>query len=288
MKNERTQHSSNTEAAKLPAYLKQALQGVRQAFEQKEPISFSIIEAKEKGYSVKVNGLFAFVSFGHFAWSYPSIKFWHNASSHLVGYSFSGSIHSLKENPVGILIDAKSSSFEPAPLALNSSYRAVVLQKSKSGVFADLGVHFNWQYGSLLGLIHQSNVLDKNQWEAMQEGEIISIQFMGYNEEQQLILGDHLERAKWLNGEMAKLTGSIQEVQVSKPKQRRPTYSVLGKYPGKISMNSEFYPQAKTAVKKYLNQLQDDDCIACEVVGINKKRDGFLLKLCKQYWEAKN
>ena len=194
MKNENTQHSSNTAPAKLPAYLKQALQGVRQAFEQGEPISFNIIEAKDKGFSIKVNGLFAFVSFGHFAWSYPNIKFWHNASRHLVGHSFSGSIHSLKENPVGILIDAKSNSFEPAPLALHSSYRAVVLQKSRYGVFADLGVHFNWQYGSLLGLIHQSNMQDENQWEAMPEGEIISTQFMGYNEKQQLILGDNLER----------------------------------------------------------------------------------------------
>ncbi len=48
MKNQKIQHSSNTEAAKLPAYLKQALQGVRQAFEQGEPIIFSIIEAKKK------------------------------------------------------------------------------------------------------------------------------------------------------------------------------------------------------------------------------------------------
>ena len=55
-----------------------------------------IITSKEKGFVVKVSGLFAFVFYIHMPWKYPIMEDWIVAAPHLIGKVFYGKIHKVE------------------------------------------------------------------------------------------------------------------------------------------------------------------------------------------------
>tara|TARA_R110002033_G_C3824293_1_gene233360 strand:+ start:40 stop:900 length:861 start_codon:yes stop_codon:yes gene_type:complete len=260
-------------------YLQDLLLNIKEAYSNQKNLTFRIIEPKEKGFLVKVGGLFAFVSFKHLGWAYPSIEFWKNASNSLVGKFFTGKIHTVEENPISIKIDAKEQEFENPNLEKYAKYRGIVLQKTKYGVFVDLGFHFNWKFGSLLGLIHKSSLINKSDFENWKVGEEIMTLFQGYNENGQLVVGDNRERGKWTNGEMDELIGTIQKVSVVINEDGKSEFYVLGEHKARIPIKKEFYPNFRTTAKKYIYGLKNGEMIDCEIININKKKDSFVLKL---------
>ena len=149
-------------------------------------MTFRIVRPKEKGFIVKVGGLFAFVSFNHLGWTYPTDQFWKNASHSLVGSFFRGKIYKVSENPISITINAKGQTFEKPDFEQDAAYRGVILHKSKYGVFVDLGLHFNWKFGSLMGLIRKSTLTNRSDYDSWYPGEEITARFQGFNRYGQL------------------------------------------------------------------------------------------------------
>ena len=260
-------------------YLQDLLLNIKQAYANQDDLTFKIVDPKEKGFTVKVGGLFAYVYYRHFGWSYPSMEFWKNVSKYLVGNFFRGKIHKVKESPILIQIDAKGQIFKKPNLQKYKVYKGVIAQKTKYGAFVDLGLHFNWKFGSLLGLIHKSALIDQIDYETWKAGEEIVTLFQGFNENGQLVLGNNRERGKWLNGEMDKFIGTIQKTTVRINENGQTEFYVLGEHKGKAPMLKEFYPDFRTAAKKYACGLKNDETIDCEIVRINKRKDNFVLKL---------
>ena len=260
-------------------YLQDLLLNIKEAYENRRNLTFRIVEPKERGFLVKVGGLFAFVSFKHFGWSYPSIEFWKNASNSIVGKIFKGKIHNIKENPISIQIDAKEQKFENPNLEKHSKYRGIILRKTKYGFFVDLGFHFNWKFGSILGLIHISTFTNESGYDNWKGGHEIEIVFQGYNKNNQPILGDNIERGKWTNGEMEELIGTIQKVSVLINENGKSEFYVLGEHKATIPIKKEFYPNFRTTVKKYIYGLKNGEILDCEIIKINRKKDSFVLKL---------
>jgi ribosomal protein S1 len=260
-------------------YVKDLFFKIKTAFEKQEDVTFRIVEAKEKGFVVKVGGLYAYISFAHLSWTYPNADYWKNAATSLVDCFFSGKIHSLSENPISILLDARNQQFETPMLDKYRAYRGVILQKSGYGFFVDLGVHFKWKYGSLLGLLHKTALQHPSDFENWNAGDNIEIIFQGINDKGQIILSNNRDRNSWLNGEIDTLIGTTQQVTVTRNDSDHLSFKVLGKYNAGVPMLKAFYPNTLPEAKKYLNNLQNEQIIYCEVVKINKKRDGLVLRL---------
>lgn len=260
-------------------YLQDLLLNIKKAYTNQESLTFRIVEPKEKGFTVKVGGLFAFVSFNHLGWSYPSIEFWKNVSNHLIDNFFTCKIHNVEDNPISIQIDAKEQKFRNPKLEKYAKYRGVILQKTKYGVFVDLGLHFNWKFGSLLGLVHKSTLTNKSDYDNWNAGNEIITLFQGFNENEQLVLGDSRERGKWSNGEMDELIGTTQKVSVLINENEQTEFYVLGKHKAIVPIKKEFYPNFRTTAKKYTYGLKNGEIIDCEVIKINKRKDCFILKL---------
>ncbi len=263
-------------------YLQDLLLNIKDSYENEEILTFRIIELKEKGFVVKTEGLFAYVSLNHFAWSYPTTEFWKNVSNYLIGNYFRGKVHSISEKPISIIINASIHNFDKPDLKILAEYQGIVLHKAKYGVFVDLGFHFNWRFGSLLGLIHKSTLKNKSDYDNWNVGEEITTVFQGFNEEGKLVLGDNYERAKWINEKMDKLIGTIQETKVVRNEDNRLEFYVLGEHQASVPISKEFYPDSKSAVREYFNKLKNGEIINCEVIRINKRKDGFILKLLKE------
>lgn len=261
-------------------YLKDLLFGINNCYLSKETVTFMIVAAKRKGFLVKVGGLFAYISFNHFAWSYPSIEFWRNAAKSMVGHYFTGKIYKVQENPISIQVDAKGQKFNPPNLIKYAKYRGVVLRKTNYGFFVDLGGHFHWKFGAIVGLVHNATFLNGIQDANWKVGDEIETLFQGYNDKNQPILGDNRDHGKWSNGELLDLIGTIQRVTVKLDEDKHPTFYVLNAHEATIPIKKEFYPGFRTRAKKYLYSLKDRDVINCEVVKINSKKNSFVLKLC--------
>jgi ribosomal protein S1 len=260
-------------------YLQALLLKIKKCHENDEIINFRITEKKEKGFVVKTNGLFAYVSYHHFAWSYPTLEFWENASNYLIGSYFRGKIYSISENPISIHIDACVHSIKKLNLEKSTEYQAIILLKTKYGVFVDLGFHFNWELGSIFGLIHISTFKNELDFYNLNVGEKITTYFHGYNEKGKIILGDNFVRGKWVNEEMMDLIGTIQVTTVRKGENKKLEFYVLDKFKASIPISKEFYPKSKPVVKEILKKLKDQDILFCEVIRINRKKGGFTLKL---------
>ena len=261
------------------AYLQDLLLNIKAAYANQEVLSFKIIGPKEKGFQVKVGGLFAYVSFNHFCWAYPSIDFWRPVSHSLIGMYFRGKVHSIGENPISILLDAKEQKFETPNLENLTKYRGIALQKTKYGVFVDLGIHFNWKFGSILGLVHKTALIDESILNHWKLGEEMNIQFLGYNEKGQIILGDNRERGKWLVGEMDHLIGTVQNVRVVISEAGKFRFYVAGIHKAILPITEELYPNHSAAAKKYASSLSNGETIECEVVKMNKRKSCLILKL---------
>ncbi|WP_026808550.1 S1 RNA-binding domain-containing protein [Arenibacter latericius] len=277
--------SKTTEYIKIDAdsndddYLQRLLMNLKKAYANQERLTFRIVEAKAKGFTVKVGGLFAYVSFKQLSWSYPSLDYWHNVSNYLVGNYFRGTIYKFEENPISIHIDATQQTFEYPKLMEGARYRGVILQKTKYGVFVDIGVHFKWKFGSILGLIHKSTLVKESDYDHWREGKVIVVRFQGFNKDGHPQLRDNRDRGKWCNGETDQLIGTIQNVSVVIGKEGQPEFYVLGKHKAIIPVRREIYPNSISRLKEFVYNLKDGEEINCEVLGINKRKDSFILKL---------
>lgn len=260
-------------------YLQGLLLNIKEANANQNSLTFQIVEPKEKGFIAKIGGLFAFISFNHFSWTYPTKEYWKNVSNSLVGCYFTGKIHNIEEYSISIQINAEEQIFDKPDLQNYNEYRGVIVEKPRYGLFVDLGLHFNWKFGSLLGLVHKSTLLNQSEYENWNVGEEISTLFQGFNEHGQLILGDNREYGKWLNGAMAELIGTIQKVNVVINENGKSEFYVLGAHKGVIPIIKEYYPNSRTTAKEYVYGLKNGEIIDCKVVKINKRKDSFVLKL---------
>lgn len=264
------------------SYLQELLLKAKESYKNEDSVTFKIIELKKKGFLVKTKGLYAYVSLYHFAWSYPAIDFWPHVADHLIGNYFRGKIHHISENPISILINAGGANYDRPDLEKSTQYHGIIVQKSSYGLFVDLGFHFNWRFGSILGLIHHSSLKSDADYNMLTAGEEITTTFQGYTETGKIILGENHKQGKWENGTMAQLIDTIQDATVVKGDDQRLVFYVLGEHQAKAPINKLLYPNSKSIVKKYRDDLKHGAHIKCKVIRINRKKDSFIIRLFPQ------
>ena len=260
-------------------YLQDLLLKIKEAYTNQENLTYRIVEPKKKGFAVKVGGLFAFVSFNHLGWSYPSIEYWQNISNHLVDNYFTCKIHKVEENPILIQIDAKEQAFGNPNLEKFAKYQGVILQKTKYGVFVDLGFHFNWKFGSLVGLVHKSTLTYESDFEKWNNGGIITILFLGFNENGQMVLEDEKLAEEWFTDKIENLIGSLQKVEVIINNRGKKKFYVKDKYKAVLPINTRMYPEYDIVkIEKLFNELENNQTISCKIIDINYKTRSLILK----------
>lgn len=261
-------------------YLIKLVENLDSFQKENKNISFTITDVKEKGFIVKVGGLFAYASFYHMPWKYNSTEFWKAISKHLIGKKFYCSIYKIKREPLSILINAESHQFKKIELTEDTEYGGIVINKAKYGIFVDIGHHFNWQYGSFVGLIHKSNIDNYEESGQITTGDEIKIVFNGYTEKGKLILSENKYHQKeWLTGKLNELIGTIQEVKTIITEENKKEYYIKDKYKTSIPITKTIYPKYKTKAKSLIQNLTHNSVIKCEIIEINKQKRKFVSKL---------
>lgn len=209
-------------------------------------------------------------------WNYDSFEQWRAVSKHLIGKEFTCEIYSIneKERPVQIRINAQNHNFESTRLIEFEQYKCVVMQKSKYGLFVDLGYHFDWEYGSFIGLIHKSTYKNDDTLLDAQLGDVVKTYFHGMKKhgglkKRGLIFGNENVQKEWLTGELEKLIKTEQTAMLMEDENGKRVFFIDGKYRTVIHIDENTFPNKKS-IKKELKSLKLYSKFDCKILRISK------------------
>src|SRR5690606_35943008 len=122
-------------------YLYKLLENLKEAKKQRLVLQFVIQSSNDIGCVVKMGGWYAFVDYRNMPRKYKTLKDCPVISKRLIDKRFSGEIYNISgtKRPFRININAKVHKFKPKALVPYQAYEAVIIQKSRYGLFVDAG-----------------------------------------------------------------------------------------------------------------------------------------------------
>ena len=76
-------------------------------------------------------------------------------------------------------------------------------------MFLELGLHYDWKFGSIPGMLHQSLLTNETDYENATEGHEIMVTFKGNTENVQLLFDEGRERGTWQINKSNNFIGTI-------------------------------------------------------------------------------
>ena len=266
-------------------WLTQLVESLEKKHLNNENIPFKIIDIKERGFQVKVQGLFAYISFSKMPWKYKNNECWKHIFRYLTNKTFFCKIYSFQKVPLSIIINGKIPQFKELNFEEQEKYEGIIIKKVPYGIFVEFGHHFYWQAGSMIGFIHNSG-FDKEEFKTLAEGDLTKSTFCGYDTKERPVFKNNP-----LNDNFVFIPNELKnrqvEVRVNKIFGENVSYIVLDKYKGTIPVSKSVYPENKKSVKEALKQLNHNDIIHCEVYKIDHRNGLIKLKWNSEY-EIKN
>jgi len=269
---------SKKEIPKDNSYLIKLFNNIEFVFTNKKKISFKIVKRTKKGFLIKVGGLFGYVHSDKMPWQYKSHKKWDLIESKIIDKVFYSKIIEFVKKPVKIVLDSRVHEFEKLDITDTIQIVGTIIDKVKYGIFVEFGWFFDWKYGSLVGLIHKSNVKDFTSLNQLKKGSDISCFFYGKINDK-IVLADEYFQIEWINGSLDKFIGTTQKVTINFNENLEKEYYVEGEFLAILPIIKTYYSNSeKKRLKKILNKINTDTIAECEVVGINYKKRHLILK----------
>jgi ribosomal protein S1 len=142
-----------------------------------------ISEVKNVGFLVKINGLFAFLTFKYMPWQYSSTKHWHSVAASLEGKTFFCKVLDISRvtmnegTKIRIFVDASMHRLGYAELQTNVVYTGIILQKFGRFMVVETGCCFNWRCGSITGIVPIDKFTDLEAYQSYEAGQTIDVMF---------------------------------------------------------------------------------------------------------------
>ncbi|HAN78974.1 MAG TPA: hypothetical protein DCQ31_15015 [Bacteroidales bacterium] len=242
---------------------------IERHIEEDKNLPFFVHDIRENGFLVKVFGLYAYVSFRYMPWKYTSAEQWHAVFQAIKGKVFFGKIFKLAKDPLSIQINAEIPQFRKFEIFENEEYKGIVVKKLKYGLFVDLGAHFEWKSGSLVGILHKSQFDTIEAFDAIELGQEIEIVYNGQDPRGNHLLGFDIEQTNWTPDDVEKLAGKIVTARFMHNENEIFEFLVEDKYPAIMHVNKYLYPGFHQQVRRTAQQLKPKQEINAEVLGID-------------------
>lgn len=283
--NSKAEHEENLESgAGNKEYLSELVNCLEKLIGIDKNLPFRIVDIKPNGFLVKISGLYGYISFQFMPWKYNKSAYWKVVFPTLKNKVFFCKVHQFTKDPLSIVLNAEIPQFRKAKLIDNELYKGIVINKANYGVFVDIGVHFHWQCGSLIGLLHKSNFDTPERFATINAGDEIKVFFWGINSNEEIILGCKTELTEWLNGSIDDLTGAVLPVRIVVDAENKKTeYLVDEKYYGTFPVTKTIYAKNCKRISNAIRLLKSNDIIHCEVLKTNKLKRTLQLK-----WDTKS
>lgn len=262
-------------------WFEELIRNLEELKKQDKNIPFKIIDIKEKGFTAKVCGLFAFISFNHMPWRYSDQTFWEIVFPHLQNKTFFCRIYKFEHSDqLKIILNGQVAQFRQPDLIESEEYRGLILKKTRYGLFIDIGLHFNWQCGSLVGVFHKMQIKRSDLFDNYSPGDEITVEYQKQDEKGHLYFGSDVERIDWFLQKPQELVGQVVWARVIKvPGENQVSLSVKGKYKANLTISKENYePKYLKRIKEAKNNLYDGKIIHCEVIGFERLKEMLKVK----------
>ena len=242
-------------------------------FENNDTLPFKIVEMKTYGFLTKVLGLYSFVPFSLMPWRYSDTNSWVAVAPSLINRKFYCKVHEFDKSTGSIILDAGLPQFKVAELIEGEAYKGLITRISDFGVFIDIGYHFDWKCGSLLGLLHKSQLADYEELNDFSLGQEITTVYKAMNLDGKPVFSKSLQKTDWENGKPQKLVGQTTWVNVVRKFDNETVeLFVEGKYKARLIVDKQVHSrQTKNKIFEALNELSHGEMLHCEVIGCNER-----------------
>lgn len=261
-------------------YLPRLVSQLEELMDQDINIPFHIKDIRDNGFIIKVCGLFAFLSFDHMAWIYDNKESWKAVLKSLKGKQFYGKVYKLIKDPQLILFNAQIPQFKEAVLSKGEKYNGIVINKNKRGLVIDIGSHFRWKSGSIVGFLHESQLPRNHDMSDFNKGDKINTTYFGINDKDQMIFCNDIYQMDWYKIKPKHLDSEIVKAKIIKINQKGEVKLLVAeKYIGILQSIKQGYPaRFHEKVKKEKEKLKEGDVITCEVIELNDRRKQLILR----------
>ena len=258
-------------------YIKDLWENLKNQFEENISENFRIIEIKEKGFVIKVGGLYAFIFFNLMPWVYPSFDCWKVIAPHIENQIFKGKINKMhyKEGRFLIIVKAETT-FEEVPLIIDRHYEGIIILKSQKHIVVEFGNNFKWKYGSIQAKLSRREFESQLEFDSLEISHIIYAQYWGVKDKE-FLFGLYQENKEWVNGNIIDIIGLKCLAKVVKT-QEFTQFIVQDQYQGMMPFSKKIYGKKRFEMAEAASGLMNDDIIKVEVVNLNITQRTVILK----------
>jgi len=250
-------------------WLERLFDNIERVREQEMVVPFRIINIRTSGFQVKIKGLFGFVPFSLMPWKYNNSECWAAIFSSLKEKTFFGKVITFEKSLISsrftrIIVDAKVRMFKEVDLYSDVDYSGIVFYKNIYGVFIEIGVHFNWKYGSIQGFLPVSRFPDPESYLKCEPGQQINVNILEKKEK-----GYIFKDARYRDLYTIYVGKTIQAKTVRSDTNDL-IFLVEDQYKAKMPIRREIYGNDTDLIMKIRNSLPDGTIINCEVLNVSK------------------
>jgi ribosomal protein S1 len=241
---------------------------------------FTILAVQEKGFQIKIEGNFGYVGFAQMPWQYKEFSHWKTIGPYLIGKQFYRGIVTKDAHKVThITTDGNVHEKKIKRLEIGAEVKGIILQKTLYGLFIDVGYGFEWLFGSMYGLAHQSNFLDTDTLDEFKVGDTISTLFLGYSTDNKMKFGELLQDFDLVVQSIRDCINANIEVRVKLRAEKFPLLLINDAFPATLAVTENVYGEKKNEIKEAIKNLKDGDLITCKLIAINYGRKKVYIKL---------
>jgi len=236
-----------------------------------DTLPFKIVELKNSGFLTKVKGLYSFISFNHMPWRYSDINSWIAIAPSIIDKIFYCKIYEFNKDRPSIILSAVLTQFKKAEIIKGEEYKGLITRISDFGVFVDIGYHFDWKCGSLIGLLHKSQLADSEELSDFRLGQEITTICQEVNENGKPVFSNDRVKTDWQMGKPQELVGqSIWANVVRYADNKTVDLFVKGKYKADLIIDTQTYSlNYRIKIFNAKKELSNGEIINCEVTGYN-------------------
>lgn len=266
--------------SKVKIIIRGEKKGIKEKIEIDAIVTFKIVSINKSGFTVNILNSSSIIFFENMPWVYKKNKSWKLIYPSIYSLEFKCKVKDININNNHLKLDGNIPQFTKPELIENNDYYGIIVDKSEKNLFIDIGYHFRWKHGSLLGYLHKTEIPDYCPSNEYNMGEEIKVKYIlekGYgllkfgfeNVVQDQILSISEKEAKGLLGKIIDVKVIRNEDQFS--------YWYDDKYTVNIPISNNrysMYRQTRIMVKN----LENNEMIKCEVLEVSYKKKILLLR----------
>ena len=250
-------------------------QALEKAQAENRNVHFRLYKYLDTNLLVKANGLFAYLPFELAPWHYPHSEYWKYVVPTAMGARFRCKVLETSretEPHFSIRVDASNSIVHQAELTEGAEYQGLVLDTMDNRFLVDIGLHFRWKYGGMIGYMPFPQTIETD----LNPGNKIKVKYIGKNDRD-------LQFAPMEDVDFTSYIGRTVWVQACRSEGTAPYFMVEGKYRAEMPVTRTIYPEKKRKMQRLKGQWLNGDIINCEVIDYQPHR-GLIVKCIDDAW----